>query len=265
MLQNTNGTTSVSMGNAAYGPWLGHSHHWYIDGGQSTDLGVRDTWLDAGPPPPSPQEECEAMNWVWNYETNRCDPPPNSPIIIATAKSAAYKLTSVEDGVWFDIDGDGVLDKVAWTEPDSDVAFLALDRDRDGQITSGKELFGNHTLPGVTNGFEALLQTAKDTNEGVATASVSIDDPLFARLVLWTDSNHNGVSEPFEMRPVTELLAEIGLGYQIHNRKDAHGNQFVFRGWASIRTAPGRNKSKNPKESDERRRLIYDVVLTTVR
>ena len=50
----------------------------------------------------------------------------------------------------FDIDGDGVPEQISWTEADSDVAFLALDRDGDGRITSGKELFGNHTLPGVT-------------------------------------------------------------------------------------------------------------------
>jgi hypothetical protein len=263
--QNADGNAGVTMGNLAYGTWWGHSSHWYIQGGVATNLEGRDVLLDAGPPPPSPQEECEAMGWVWNYETQSCDPPPNCPIIIATAKNATYKLTSADDGVWFDIDADGVIDKVAWTEPDSDVAFLALDRDGDGQITSGRELFGNHTIPGVTNGFEALRQTARDTNNGVATASVGTDDPLFGRLVLWTDSNHNGASEPYELRPVTESLAEIGLGYQLHNRKDGHGNQFVLRGWASIRTAPGRNRSKNPKESDERRRTIYDVVLVTMR
>ncbi len=174
-------------------------------------------------------------------------------------------MTSAEEGVWFDIDGDGVDEKVAWTEPDSDVALLALDRDGDGRITSGRELFGNHTFPGVTNGFDALAQTARDTNRGVLSGSVSIEDPLFARLVLWVDANHNGISEPLEMQPVADSLAEIGLGYQVHNRKDGRGNRFVFRGWASIRTAPGRNRSQNPRESAERRRVIYDVVLSTAR
>ncbi len=165
--------------------------------------------------------------------------------------------------MWFDIDGDGVDERVAWTQPDSDVAFLALDRDGDGRITSGKELFGTHTLPGVKNGFDALARTAADTS-GIASGSVSSDDPLFGRLLLWVDANHNGISEPFEMQPVTTRVAEIGLGYTIHDRKDGHGNCFVLRGWASIRTAPGRNKAQSPKESAERRRVIYDVVLATV-
>jgi hypothetical protein len=39
------------------------------------------------------------------------------------------------------------------------------------------------------------------------------DDPLFARLLLWTDRHHNGVSEASELRPAHEVLADIGLAY----------------------------------------------------
>lgn len=53
-------------------------------------------------------------------------------------------------------------------------------------------------------------------------------------LPLWIDANHNGISEPLEMQTVADSLAEIGLGYQVHNRKDGRGNRFVFLGWASI-------------------------------
>jgi hypothetical protein len=54
--------------------------------------------------------------------------------------------------------------------------------------------------------------------------SVSSDDPRFARLLLWTDRNHNGVSEPSELRPASELLSDIGLAYEEHKRRDGHGN-----------------------------------------
>jgi hypothetical protein len=193
----------------------------------------------------------------------------NTPIIIiATGKSADYRMTSAEDGVWFDIDADGAVEKIAWTAPDSDVAFLAIDRDGDGRITSGRELFGSHTLPGVANGFDALIQMAKDTNKGIVRHSVSADDPLFDRLLLWTDTNHNGISELSELRPLGELFAEIGLGYEDHNRKDGFGNQFPYRGWVYVRTAPGRNEpdhDKGPQETNARRRFIYDVALMTVR
>ena len=69
---------------------------------------------------------------------------PNCPIIVDTANDG-YHLTSVEDGVRFDLDADGTPELVAWTRPGSDDAFLAIDRNGNGRIDDGTELFGNHT------------------------------------------------------------------------------------------------------------------------
>ena len=87
---------------------------------------------------------------------------PDSPIIIDVDRNG-YHLTSLEDGVFFDLDADGALDFVAWTHPSSEDAFLALDRNGNGRIDNGAELFGNHTPAYATrssitasNGFEAL-------------------------------------------------------------------------------------------------------------
>jgi hypothetical protein len=95
--------------------------------------------------------------------------------------------------------------------------------------------------------------------------SVSSDDPLFARLLLWTDSNHNGISEPSELRAASEFLSDIGLSYENHHRRDGNGNLYRYRGWVHIRTAPGRNRAKAPTEDEERRRQIFDVFLTTLK
>jgi hypothetical protein len=186
-----------------------------------------------------------------------------SPIVIATGDSS-YKLTSASDGVLFDMNGDGMREQVAWTKPNAGVAFLALDRDGDGYITSGRELFGNFTIAGESNGFDALARMTMESNGGMKRGSVSSDDPLFARLLLWTDRNHNGVSESDELRPASEILSDIGLGYQTHNRRDGYGNLYKFRGWVHVRTAPGRNKVETPQEDVARRRQIFDVFLTTV-
>ena len=66
------------------------------------------------------------------------------------------KLTSSDDGVVFDMFCDDVLRQTAWTKADSDFAFLAVDKDGDGQITSACELVGSRTVPGASNGFSAL-------------------------------------------------------------------------------------------------------------
>ncbi len=182
-----------------------------------------------------------------------------TPILISLDKKSNYKLTSPADGVLFDIDGNGQVELLSWTEPDSDVAFLALDRDSDGAITSGKELFGNFTFKGVANGFVALRQTAMATNGGVKRGSVSSDDPVFAKLLLWSDSNHNGISEAWELRPASDLLSAVGLGYTPSARHDEFGNRFLFEGWGHLRTEPGRNSPRSAEEDRERSIPIWDV------
>jgi hypothetical protein len=56
------------------------------------------------------------------------------------------KLTGAKQGVWFDIDGNGTLEQMSWTRRSDEVGFLAYDRNGNGQIDSGRELFGNSTL-----------------------------------------------------------------------------------------------------------------------
>jgi hypothetical protein len=247
----------------AFGQWTARSAHAYYLGSTQSTLPVRSITVDGGR---SDQEECELSGNHWNGDY--CEiveqDPGTSPIIIAT-ESSSYHLTSASDGVLFDIDGDGTDEQVAWTQPAASVAFLAIDRDGDGAITSGKELFGDVTIPGESNGFCALSRMTVDSNGGAVRGSVSEDDPIFTRLLLWTDRNHNGVSEPAELLPASNLLSDIGLGYQLHNRRDGHGNLYRFRGWVHFRTSPGRNRALSPEEDQGRRRQIYDVYLSTLR
>ena len=81
-----------------------------------------------------------------------------------------------------------------------DDALLALDLDGNGRIDSGAELFGNSTLCSnrrCTDGVEALAQ--HDSNQdGVLDAR----DPVFFRLRLWQDRDHDGRSRPTELRPL---------------------------------------------------------------
>jgi hypothetical protein len=150
---------------------------------------------------------------------------------------------------------------------DSDVAFLTLDRNGNGVIDNGSELFGNHTLPGSRNGFAALLSMAGQNGDG----KVSQKDALFVKLLLWHDRNHNGISEALELRPASDLLEAIGLGYTVSRRlngnprRDDNGNQYRFEGWARKRE-PGKRgndkRSENAGRTDAAREFrIYDVCL----
>ncbi len=160
-----------------------------------------------------------------------------SPIIIDVDRDG-YRLTSLDDGVFFDLDADGSAELVSWTRAMSDEAFLALDRNGNGRIDDGSELFGNHTPvypagPPITaaNGFEAL-KFLEGPQYGQSERNEKIDgnDAAFSRLVLWTDANHNGISEPEELQPVTSVgLRAIDTHYKASRKRDRFGNEFRQR------------------------------------
>jgi hypothetical protein len=163
-----------------------------------------------------------------------------SPIILDVARDG-YHLTSLEDGVFFDLDADGFAELVSWTRAQSDDAFLALDRNGNGLIDNGGELFGNHTpsYPGAnitaSNGFEALRFL-----EGPAYGQAARDEVLneadaaFARLLLWTDRNHDGLSQPDELQSLRSAgVRAIGTDYKLSRRQDRYGNEFRQRARAA--------------------------------
>lgn len=145
--------------------------------------------------------------------------------------------------------------RVGWTEPDSEVAFLVLDRNENGIIDDGSELFGNATPKRdgsrAANGFEALLDLdgGPESSDGAITAS----DGAYTRLRLWLDRNHNGRSEPDELLTLEEAgVVAIFTDYEVGRREDRHGNRYALSGTALVE-----------KAGQQLRRRIFDVVLST--
>jgi hypothetical protein len=147
-----------------------------------------------------------------------------------------FNLTDAEHGVVFDMFGNGVPRHFGWTSPGSDDAWLVLDRDSNGVVDNGAELFGNVTPqpnppPGQErNGFLALAEYDKTTSGGNRDGIITSADAIFSALRLWQDLNHNGVSEAAELRTLDTFgLTAIELDYKISRKVDANGNLFRYR------------------------------------
>ncbi|HSR69423.1 MAG TPA: hypothetical protein VLU25_15915, partial [Acidobacteriota bacterium] len=179
---------------------------------------------------------------------------PNTPIIISVRGNQLW-LTDLEHGVRFDLDADGFDEALSWTQQGVDDAFLVLDRNGNGQVDEGTELFGTFTpQPPSTNpnGFLALAVFDLADNGGNRDGRISAEDAIFESLQLWVDWNHNGFSEPNELRPLPATrIQAIHLDYRESRRRDQHGNGFRYYSVIDM----------TPHQQGPRRKFAVDVFL----
>jgi len=167
-----------------------------------------------------------------------------SPIVVDTHKDGV-RLGPAGRTVSFDVNADGFPDAVQWVRRGGDEAFLALDRNRNGVVDDGSELFGVGTPlfegGSAPNGFVGLAQYDQPLLGGNNDGVISRADAIWPELMLWLDANADGVATRNEMRRPESLgLTSFGTIPRVQRLTDAAGNSLPYWAWAGATGRPAR-------------------------
>jgi hypothetical protein len=174
----------------------------------------------------------------------RPDPPDENCPVLLDLDQDGFHLSGPDPAVLFDIDADGVRDPIAWTRANDDDAFLCLDRNGNGLIDDGTELFGYATplrngQPAQV-GYRALAELDSQEAGGNRDGVVDASDATFANLCVWVDRNRDGVSQSQEISGLSQVgVAALEYRYRVTQLRDSYGNLFRYVSTVKMRTPSG--------------------------
>ena len=149
-------------------------------------------------------------------DPNDDEPETYDPLVI-DLNNDGIKGTNLDYKINFDLDNNGFKEATSWI--DNNDAFIAIDKNNNGTIDNGSELFGNksisnnayaYTNPNAKNGFESLKEFDSNNDD-----IIDEKDKEFTNLLLWQDKNSNGISETDELIKLSDKVKSINLNLLI--------------------------------------------------
>jgi hypothetical protein len=174
-------------------------------------------------------QDCTLGSGEWQWQTTSCFSGSSStPLVLAFHdERVAFTRPPGE----FDLAGREASIGSDWVS--AGTPWLAMDRDGNGRIDDGRELFGSMTeLPDgrAPNGFAALAALDDDGDGAITPADAS-----FARLLVWRDADQDRRSSPGELTSARDAgLLTIRIDYRAVPRCEdgdceVERARFVFR------------------------------------
>jgi Ca2+-binding RTX toxin-like protein len=155
------------------------------------------------------------------------NPPRRDPLAIDLDRDGIETVGVGSAGpILFDHDADGIRTGTGWLKGDD--AWLVMDRNGNGAIDSGQELFGVDTQitdgAGVQrsafSGFEALASF-----DGNKDKVFDAQDAAFSQVRLWQDFNQDGISQANELGTLAQKgIVSISLVSTAANTNLGNGN-----------------------------------------
>ena len=151
------------------------------------------------------------------------------PLVFDLGGDGITTVSLEESNAFFDLDNNGFAEKTSWVGTKE--GLLAYDKNGDGIINGGNELFGDRTLmkDGKTlasSGFAALAEY-DDNKDG----KIDSNDVIYTLLRIWQDSDGDGIASAGELKQLVDLgIVSIGLLYNNTGVTDGANNIQVRTG-----------------------------------
>ena len=178
-----------------------------------------------------------AANWT----------PPRDPLAL-DLDGDGIETISQNVGIMFDLDADGIKTGTSWLGKDD--GWLVLDKNGNGVIDNGTELFGDAYIKAngekAKNGYDALSDL--DSNHD---RLVDANDAQFSQLKVWQDANSDGISQAGELKSLSQLgVTALSTGAVMGDRNLGNGVVAIGSGVFSVNdrdaVTASLNLSQNP-------------------
>ncbi|SFL62127.1 IS630 transposase-related protein, partial [Nitrosomonas communis] len=170
-------------------------------------------------------------NWV----------PPRTDPLVLDLDNDGIETIGINGSIVFDHDGDGIKTGTGWVGRDD--GFLVLDRNDNGTIDTGAELFGVDTVKSdgklAIDGFDALSDLDSNADE-----LINQDDAQFAQVRVWRDLNQNGISTVDELFLLSQL-GVVSIDLKATSKNVNLGNGNVQTASAAHLTVDGEGQTGN--------------------